>query len=82
MRTPDTPRLPRNSLIELAKSASYDGGGPDQVVQPWGIPNSEATRLFFNAGMDLSDSVQLYAFGNYSDSEGDGKAGNVEQGHS
>jgi iron complex outermembrane receptor protein len=59
-------------FIELAKSASYDGGGPDQVVQPWGNPNHEATRLFFNAGLDLTDSLELYAFGNYSDSEGDG----------
>lgn len=59
-------------FIELAKSASYDGGGPNQVVQPWGNPNSESTRLFFNAGYDLTDSVQIYAFGNYSDSEGDG----------
>lgn len=59
-------------FIELAKSASYDGGGPNQVVQPWGNPNSESTRMFFNAGYDLTDSVQIYAFGNYSDSEGDG----------
>ncbi len=59
-------------FIELAKSASYDGGGPDQVAQPWGNPNNEATRVFFNAGIDLTDSIELYAFGNYSDSEGDG----------
>ena len=59
-------------FIELAKSASYDGGGPDQVVQPWGNPNTEASRMFFNAGLELNDSMELYAFGNYSDSEGDG----------
>ena len=60
------------AFIELAQGASYDGGGPDQVVQPWGNPNQEATRMFFNAGLDLTDTVELYAFGNYSDSEGDG----------
>lgn len=59
-------------FIELAKGASYDGGGPDQVAQPWGSPNAEATRMFFNAGLPIGDSVEAYAFGNYSDSESDG----------
>lgn len=44
----------------------------DGVVQPWGQPNSEAYRLFFNAGYDLDASTELYAFGNYSQSEADG----------
>ena len=33
---------------------------------------TEASRMFFNAGLELTDSIELYAFGNYSDSEGDG----------
>lgn len=49
-------------------SASIEDG----VVQPWGLPNSESTRIFFNAGYDISDTVEAYAFGNYSDSEADG----------
>ena len=60
------------AFVELMKSASYDGGGPDQVVQPWGNPNIESMRGFFNAGLPLGDSAELYAFGNYSDSESDG----------
>ncbi|WP_299594801.1 TonB-dependent siderophore receptor [uncultured Microbulbifer sp.] len=55
-------------FIEAAKNASLEG----DVVQPWGQPNSEATRLFFNAGYDLGGSKELYAFGNYSESEADG----------
>ena len=50
--------------------AAVDAQGP--VVQPWGQPNSEAVRLFFNAGYELSDSMEVYAFGNYSDSTADG----------
>jgi iron complex outermembrane receptor protein len=41
-------------------------------VQPWGQPNTSSTRLFYNAGIDLSDSMEVYSFGSYSSSEGDG----------
>lgn len=46
--------------------------GFGDVVQPWGQPNTSATRLFINSGFDINDSTRLYAFGNYSASEGDG----------
>ena len=42
------------------------------VVQPWGQPNYEAARIFLNAGYTLSNGMELYAYGNYSESEGDG----------
>ncbi len=42
------------------------------VVQPWGQPNSEAIRVFVNAGYDISSSMSWYAFTNYTSSEGDG----------
>jgi len=60
------------AFIELAKSASVDGGGPDAVVQPWGNPEAEAKRFFFNAGIPLEGGMEAYAFGNYSDSVSDG----------
>ena len=47
-------------------------GQYDGVVQPWGAPNAEALRFFFNAGMPISETVDFYAFGNYSDSDSDG----------
>ena len=56
------------AFIEAAKNASLEG----DVVQPWGQPNSEAARIFFNAGYDLGNGKELYAFGNYSESEADG----------
>ena len=43
-----------------------------EVVQPWGQPNSEATRLFFNMGYMFSDAAELYSYGSYSKSEADG----------
>jgi len=44
----------------------------DEVVQEWGQPNTSATRLFFNAGYEINDTMKFYSFGNYSASEGDG----------
>lgn len=46
--------------------------GDGDVVQPWGQPNSEAVRGFFNAGYTFDTGVELYGFGNYSDSTADG----------
>lgn len=58
--------------------ASYIAGLPDanigdgDVVQPWGAPNVDRLALFYNAGIDLSENVSLYSFGNYTSSESDG----------
>ena len=46
--------------------------GDGDVVQPWGQPDAEATRLFFNAGIDLDGNNELYGFGNFSDSTSNG----------
>ena len=55
----------------LAGMENANLGGED-VVQPWGQPNTSGTRMFFNAGYNISDKMKFYAFGNYSQSEGDG----------
>ncbi|WGL15040.1 TonB-dependent receptor [Microbulbifer bruguierae] len=55
-------------FMEATKNASLEG----DVVQPWGQPNAESARMFFNAGYDLGGGKELYAFGNYSESESDG----------
>ncbi|WP_066769390.1 TonB-dependent receptor plug domain-containing protein [Croceicoccus mobilis] len=44
-------------------AAAVDG---IKTVQPWGRPSMEAVRTFVNAGYELSDKAELYAFGNYS----------------
>ncbi len=45
--------------------------GSDEV-QPWGQPNNSGQRFFFNSGYTITDEIELYAFGNYSKTEGDG----------
>ena len=55
-------------FLAATASASLEG----DVVQPWGNPNAERTSIFFNAGMPVSETVDFYAFGNYTDSESDG----------
>jgi len=42
--------------------------GPAQI---WGSSPRNAFKAVVNAGFDLSDAVELYAFGNYGRSEGD-----------
>lgn len=43
-----------------------------EFVQPWGQPPTESTRIFVNSGYEISADMELYAYGNYSESEGDG----------
>lgn len=39
-------------------------------AQRWGNPDTQAARIFVNAGLELSDSMEFYTFGNYSWSKG------------
>ncbi|GEA12665.1 TonB-dependent receptor [Alteromonas sp. KUL49] len=55
----------------IAGLASANIGFGD-VVQPWGQPNYSAVKTFFNAGYALGSDMELYAYGNYMESEGDG----------
>jgi iron complex outermembrane receptor protein len=41
-------------------------------VQLWGQPEAEAFRAFINAGHAISDTLKLYAWANYSNSNGSG----------
>jgi len=49
--------------------ASLAGG---DVVQTWGQPDVDSVRMFANAGYDFANGMELYAFGNYSESSGSG----------
>ena len=66
------------SYAAFTESASYIAGkgaantGYGDMVQPWGEPDAEAATLFFNAGLQLDDDTEAYAFGNYRESESDG----------
>ncbi|HCC43218.1 MAG TPA: TonB-dependent receptor, partial [Gammaproteobacteria bacterium] len=53
---------------------AYESGHPTiidsgNITQPWGQPAVESLRTFFNAGYDVSENSELYAFGNWSESE-------------
>lgn len=41
-------------------------------VMPWGQPNREHQMFFVNAGYDLANGMELYAFGNYGAIKSDG----------
>jgi len=42
---------------------------PDPVMN-WGRPESSGFRSMVNLGIDIADNVQAYAFGNFSDTQG------------
>jgi iron complex outermembrane receptor protein len=61
----------------IVNSPEYQAALPNASVEgdnviPWGQPNLEALRFFYNAGIDLGNEMELYSFGNYSQSTGDG----------
>lgn len=65
-------------LSAIATDPTFLAGVPDanigdgDVVQPWGTPESEAARLFVNAGYEFANGSELYGFGNYSESTANG----------
>jgi len=76
---PNNPRYdPDAGYNEYLNDPTFVAGVADaslegDVVQPWGQPNGDTTRFFYNAGYDLfSGAAELYSFGNYSSGNGDG----------
>jgi len=55
-----------------ANFRNANAAGISEVVQPWGQPQSEAMRIFVNAGYQIDADTEAYAYANYSDSEADG----------
>jgi iron complex outermembrane receptor protein len=41
-------------------------------VMPWGQPNTDRQAVFLNAGYEISDSMEVYGWGSYTQSGGDG----------
>jgi iron complex outermembrane receptor protein len=58
--------------VYQAGSKSANAAGISDVVQPWGQPQSDAVRVFVNAGYQLDADTEFYGYGNYSDSSTDG----------
>lgn len=44
--------------------------GDDPLVQTWGRPETSGTRLFVNAGYDLTDTMEVYGYIGYADTAG------------
>jgi len=44
--------------------------GDAPFTQTWGRPETSGTRFFVNSGMEISDSAEFYAFGNYAQTDG------------
>ncbi len=44
--------------------------GDTPLVQTWGRPQTEGTRLYINSGVLVGDSAQLYFHGGYADTDG------------
>lgn len=69
---------PTASYTQYTEDPAFQAGvpaaniGPGDVVNPWGAPNQEAGRVFFNSGYDLDADTEVYAFGSYSESSTDG----------
>ena len=69
---------PNASYTQFTEDPTYQAGiananiGFGDVVQPWGQPEQEALRFFFNSGYQIDADTEVYAFGNYSESESDG----------
>lgn len=55
-------------FVDGLARANTEGGN----VQPWGQPNYEASRIFYNAGFEISENMELYSFGNYGETDSDG----------
>ena len=41
-----------------------------QTAMNWGRPENNGFRSVWNAGLDISDNVEAYSFGNYADTYG------------
>ena len=44
--------------------------GDEPFVQTWGRPETSGVRLFLNSGYDISADAELYATGNFADTDG------------
>ncbi|EKE76208.1 TonB-dependent receptor plug domain-containing protein [Gallaecimonas xiamenensis] len=61
--------------VQRPDAQSYIDQGISGVPDPamiWGTPSAKAKRLFWNAGLDLNATDQLYLFGNYSEATSEG----------
>ncbi|MGI9202483.1 MAG: TonB-dependent receptor plug domain-containing protein, partial [Woeseiaceae bacterium] len=64
--------IPDDTDTRYADNLRFAEVSDSPLVQIWGEPKREAIRSFVNAGLDLAIGAQIYAWANYSDSDGNG----------
>jgi iron complex outermembrane recepter protein len=67
VQRPDAQALENAGVPGVGADAPF---GESPLAQTWGRPQTEATRLFINSGVELANGSELYAFGNYADTDG------------
>jgi len=64
---PDAQALIDAGVAGIGADTPFDDA---PFTQTWGRPEADGYRLFFNSGFDLSDTMELYVFGNYAETDG------------
>ena len=64
---PDAAALIAGGAQGVGSDTPFDD---EPFAQSWGRPETSGYRLFFNSGIAVGESAELYAFGNYADTEG------------
>lgn len=67
VQRPDGQYLVDNGVAGVGADTPFDDA---PKVQSWGRPETDGYRLFFNSGIAISDVSEIYAFGNYAQTEG------------
>jgi iron complex outermembrane receptor protein len=63
--------IPDDTDTRYADNLRFAEISDSELVQQWGRPNRDAVHALINAGYELSDSLSLYGWANYSDSNAD-----------
>ena len=67
IQRPDAAALIASGVEGIGQDTPFDD---EPLAQSWGRPETDGYRLFFNSGFGLADNTELYAFGNYAQTEG------------
>jgi len=65
-----TQRYDAAAIIAQGGAAADAARDIGDVVQRYGLPDLESKKVFLNGGFDVSETAQLYAFGNYTEDWG------------
>lgn len=64
---PDAQQLINDGVPGVGADSPF---GDEPFVQTWGRPETSGTRLFINSGWQLDSGAEIYAFGNYAETDG------------